>query len=77
MVTKTIDLQKNPTNLEDLLGLLQSDTEILLTKGSIPLAKLTPVEPTTTHLSERIPGLHKGTTWVSDDFDALFLKISP
>ncbi len=70
MVTKTIDLQKNPTSLEDLLRLLQTDTEILLIKGDTRLARLTPLEPATPQISERIPGLHKGTTWVSDDFDA-------
>lgn len=26
-------------------------------------------EPGTTRIKERIPGLHAGTTWVSDDFD--------
>jgi antitoxin (DNA-binding transcriptional repressor) of toxin-antitoxin stability system len=70
MATKTIDLQKTPTDLEALLRLLQTDTEILLTKGDLPLARLTPVEPGNVQVSERVPGLHKGTTWVSDDFDA-------
>jgi antitoxin (DNA-binding transcriptional repressor) of toxin-antitoxin stability system len=70
MVTKTIDLQKTPTDLEDLLELVQTDVEILLTKGDLPLAKLTPVDSAAAPVSERIPGLHKGTTWVSDDFDA-------
>jgi antitoxin (DNA-binding transcriptional repressor) of toxin-antitoxin stability system len=70
VVTKTIDLQKTPADLEDLLRLLESNTEILLTKGNTPLARLTPIESTVAKVSERIPGLHKGTTWVSDDFDA-------
>ncbi len=70
MVTKTIDLQKTPADLEDLLRLLERDTEILLTKGNVPLARLTPIESVVATVSERIPGLHKGTTWVSDDFDA-------
>lgn len=64
MVTKTIDLQQTPTSLEELLELLQTDTEIVLTRGEEPVARLSPIQR-----KQRIPGLHRGTTWVSDDFD--------
>jgi antitoxin (DNA-binding transcriptional repressor) of toxin-antitoxin stability system len=49
--------------------LLSDDTEILLTRGDIPLARLSPVDQVPAAKGQRIPGLHRGTTWVSDDFD--------
>jgi hypothetical protein len=69
MDVKTIDLEETPTSLDDLLALLQNDDEILLTKGSIPLARLQTVSHPAVVSSKRIPGLHAGTTWVSKDFD--------
>lgn len=68
MVTKTIDLQTTPIDLESLLAQLTPDTEIILMKGEVSVARLalldTPYLP-----KERIGGLHAGTTWASDDFD--------
>lgn len=69
MVTKQIDLEATPLNLDDLLDLLQVDTEIVLKKGDVLLARLSPIETHDKPDRPRIPGLHAGTTWVSDDFD--------
>lgn len=68
MVTKIIDLNQQSNNLETLLNQLDSDTEILLVRGDTPVARITPEAPIPQ--TARIPGLHAGTTWVSDDFDA-------
>lgn len=69
MTTKTIDLEVTPTSLDELLAILQQDSEVLLTKGDMPVARLSRVRSQPARKSGRIPGLHAGTTWVSDDFD--------
>ncbi len=69
MTTKTIDLKTTATNLDELLELLQNTDEILLTKGDVPLARLSSLEMFAKPILQRTPGLHAGTTWVSDDFD--------
>jgi hypothetical protein len=70
MSVKTIDLEETPASLDELLVLLLSNDEILLTKGDVPLAWLSGAGDILTGNLPRIPGLHAGTTWVSDDFDA-------
>lgn len=67
MVTKIIDLEQEPSSLDTLLNQLKSDTEILLMRGDTPLARI--VLEAKPNIAERTPGLHAGTTWVSDDFD--------
>jgi hypothetical protein len=70
MTTKTLDLDDIFASLEEILEMLDLDTEIILTKGDTQIARLSPITPTQSDDSPRIPGLHAGTTWVSDDFDA-------
>ena len=67
MVLKTIDLETTPLTLEELLSELDTNTEILLTRGVAPIAKVAPAE-TTVMPKERILGLHEGQGWISDDF---------
>ncbi len=64
MEVKTVDVQK--TKLQDLISWVTAGTEIILTQGEKPIARIVPVGST---LKERIPGLHEGMIWVSDDFD--------
>lgn len=66
MLTKTIDVQEAQMSLKDLLSLVVEGTEIVLTEGSTPLARLVPITLPTT---PRIAGLHSGEIWASDDFD--------
>jgi len=66
MLTKTVDVQEAQTNLKELLSLVQRGTEVVLTEGNIPLARLAPVSLPT---GQRKAGLHVGTIWTSDDFD--------
>jgi len=78
MVTKVIDLDQQTNSLDDLLTQLDNNTEILLVRGDVPVARITPekIQPTPEHV-ERIAGLHQGTTWVADDFDDPLLIHSP
>jgi antitoxin (DNA-binding transcriptional repressor) of toxin-antitoxin stability system len=61
-ITKTIDLNKESPNLEGLLSIVARGTEVLLTQGDIPIARLAPV-------GKRVAGLHAGSIWISEQFD--------
>jgi len=66
MLTKIVDVCEAQMSLKELLSLMVEGTEIVLTEGSTPLARLVPIESLTT---PRIAGLHAGAIWTSDDFD--------
>lgn len=66
MPTKTVDVQEAQTSLKELLSLVQKGTEIVLTEGNIPRARLVPVA---LPVGQRKAGLHAGAIWTSDDFD--------
>jgi hypothetical protein len=68
MVTKTIDIAKMQAFKDYLLSVLEDDTEIILTEGDTPLAKLTQMAKPAVATGQRIPGLHPGH-WMSEDFD--------
>jgi prevent-host-death family protein len=61
MTTKTIDVQETKPTLQELLALVQAGTEIILTEGATPVARLMPVE-------QRVPDLYPGF-WMSEDFN--------
>lgn len=68
MSQKTFEITQLSDNLIDLLSDIQNQTEVLLTREGVPLAKVMPlpVEPT-------VPpqvGLNYGAMVMSDDFDA-------
>ncbi|MEZ4590845.1 MAG: toxin-antitoxin (TA) system antitoxin [Chloroflexota bacterium] len=66
MTTKTIDLKETETKVAELLSLLANDSEIIFSDGDKPVAKLVRItEPN----KARVPGLHEGAIWMSDDFD--------
>ncbi len=76
MVLKTIDLDTTPLTLEELLASLDQNTEVLLTRGDTPVARIAaePVQPsvqTTPDIQRtgRVLGLHEGEGWISDDFN--------
>ena len=66
MPTKIVDVREAQMSLKELLSLVVEGTEIVLTEGSTPLARLVPIASSTT---PRIAGLHTGAIWTSDDFD--------
>jgi antitoxin (DNA-binding transcriptional repressor) of toxin-antitoxin stability system len=67
MVVKTVDVSEAKTHLPELLSLLSPGSEIILTRDETPVARLVPVAPPS---GSRVPGLHAGAAWTSDDFDA-------
>jgi antitoxin (DNA-binding transcriptional repressor) of toxin-antitoxin stability system len=71
MTTKTIDVREMQPNLDELLSLVGDGTEVILTDGEVPLARLIPLHtpPANDAARPRIPGLHAGAIWTSDDFD--------
>jgi len=66
MLRKTVDVREVQTNLQELLAQVREGTEIVLTEGTTPLARLVPIVLPTT---PRVAGLHPGAIWTSDDFD--------
>jgi antitoxin (DNA-binding transcriptional repressor) of toxin-antitoxin stability system len=66
MLTKTVDIQNTQANLQDLLALVREGTEIVLTEGTTPLARLMPIGLAP---AQRVAGLHAGAIWTSEDFD--------
>lgn len=51
---------------DELLATAAEGQEVVLMEGSRPIARLLPLR---TSRQLRIPGLHRGRVWVSEDFD--------
>lgn len=67
MVRERVDVRELSSRLTELLALVSQGNEVTVVKGEIPVARLMPPE----HASaDRIPGLHLGEVWISDDFEA-------
>ncbi len=66
MQTKTVDVHEAQIDLVELLSLVASGTEIILTEGSTPLARIVPMAGATT---PRVAGLHPVAILASEDFD--------
>jgi antitoxin (DNA-binding transcriptional repressor) of toxin-antitoxin stability system len=66
METETVDLADAPARWREVVALLRAGTEVVLTEGEKPLARLVPVPPPAT---VRVPGLHLGVIRTSEDFD--------
>ncbi|HIK13252.1 MAG TPA: toxin-antitoxin (TA) system antitoxin [Oscillatoriaceae cyanobacterium M33_DOE_052] len=67
MSVKTFEITHLSENIIDLLSDIQNQTEVLLTRDGVPLAKVMPlpVEPPVTPQV----GLNYGAMVMSDDFD--------
>ena len=66
MPTTLIDVQELPSRFTEMLKLASTGTEVIVTEGNVPYAKLLPLAAGQT----RIPGLHAGAWTIADDFDA-------
>lgn len=66
MLTQTVDVGEVESQFTELLQLINKGTEVILTRKNVPVARLVPIEPIK---KQRIPGLHAGAIWTSDDFD--------
>lgn len=67
MQIRTVDVNEAQANLRELLSLVLEGTEIVLTEGDTPLARLVSIAPQAK--TPRKAGLHAGAIWTSDDFD--------
>lgn len=67
MPTKIVDVGEAQMHLTELLSLVVAGTEVILTEGSKPLARLVPI---TAPIAPRVAGLHPGAIGTSEDFDA-------
>lgn len=67
MVRERVDIRELSSRLTELLALVSQGNEVTVVKGEIPVARLMPPERVS---AERIPGLHHGEVWISDDFEA-------
>ena len=65
MQTKTVDVREAQAHLAELLSLVTAGTEIILTEGSTPLARIVPMARAPT---PRVAGLYPGAIWTSEDF---------
>ena len=67
-MTTTIDITQGEQNLTALLELAKAGNEVVITEGSVPIARLVglPAQPPP---KARRAGIHQGAAIVSDDFD--------
>jgi antitoxin (DNA-binding transcriptional repressor) of toxin-antitoxin stability system len=68
MPSTTIEIHELPGRWSEVLSQAAEGTEIIVTEGDVPRAKLVPL-PTPTE-GARVPGLHPGAFVMADDFDA-------
>jgi antitoxin (DNA-binding transcriptional repressor) of toxin-antitoxin stability system len=66
MPTTLIDIQELPSRFTEIVELARTGTEVIVTEGQVPRAKLLPIASAKT----RIPGLHAGAWTFANDFDA-------
>lgn len=67
MGTRTVELSEAEGQLAELVAQAAAGTEVVLTEGNTPRARLVAVAPGN---AQRVPGLHPGSMKASDDFDA-------
>ncbi|MEZ4707480.1 MAG: hypothetical protein R3A44_09755 [Caldilineaceae bacterium] len=67
MSVMRIDISEIQNRIWELLPLINSGNEVIVTQAEKPVMRLAPIM---TQSQKRIAGLHKGMGWMSDDFDA-------
>lgn len=65
MTTKTLDIRQIET-FKTLVAMLDKDTEVILTDGEKPVARVLPVEAPR---RKRTAGLNRGAMEMHEDFD--------
>lgn len=67
-MTKTLSI--NDVSIDIVIKSAKNGEEIVLEENGKPIAKITPIEETEqTEPKQRVFGLGKGKTWMSNDFD--------
>ena len=70
-----IDVHKTAMQLTELLSCARAGSEIIIADGDKWLARVVPIPPEVPRElasrvpGPRVPGLGRGSVWVSDDFD--------
>lgn len=64
MRTRTIDINDVHTSLRDLVNQAVEGAQVVLSENDKPVAQIVPVG------GGRVAGLHPGSIWTSEDFDA-------
>lgn len=67
MAITMVELSDAQGRLAELVAQAAAGTEVVLTEGNTPKARLVAVRP---RGSRRVPGLHPASMEASDDFDA-------
>jgi len=63
MKTESVDVKEAQSQFKDLVGRVAEGVRFILRQNGKPVAQLAP-------LTLRVAGLHAGSIWTSDDFDA-------
>ena len=66
METKTVDILEAGSHLNELIVSAASGTNIVISRGNKPVARLVPIK----FAQKRTAGLDLGTVTMSEDFDA-------
>ncbi len=66
MIREVVDVRELSSRLSELLTLVAAGNEVTVVKDEKPVARLLPPELASV---ERVPGLHRGEVWMSEDFD--------
>lgn len=67
MQTKTIDIQSSSVNFQELLNLVMTGMEVIITEGNAPIARIVPIDMDE---GDRQPGMHPGAIQMGENFDA-------
>ncbi len=64
-MTKTVSI--NEVSIQTVIALTRNGDEVVIEENGEPLARLVPIKKSGP--KQRVLGLGKGKTWMSDDFD--------
>lgn len=63
-MTSTVEVSEIPSRWAELLASAEAGSEVIVTEGNVPKARLTPL------VRPRVLGLHPGAIEISEEFDA-------
>jgi antitoxin (DNA-binding transcriptional repressor) of toxin-antitoxin stability system len=66
MPVKIVNIDQSIPTLAEVLDLVSNGDEVVFVAAGKAIARLLPI---TSELPQRIPGLHEGQGWMSDDFN--------
>ena len=63
MQTETVEMNEAQAHFKELMHRVVSGIHVVLSEGQKPVAHIVPI-------GTRVAGLHSGSVWVREDFDA-------